>query len=313
MGELALGSWRERVGERAYQEAGDGAGWLRVASAQTRQDDRSRQSDGLDGAIINPRFESQQDLLQVGMDVHQQYAGDDLRIAAGFYLGATRGRADVWHHDIATGKEEAAGRIRADDRHMGVYWTGMNASQAYVDLVMQYSSGKHKLRGSELHNTTKSRGLAMSVEVGQQFSPSDAWTITPQAQLSWQQVNLNEVQVQLQGARVGTYHFDDPSSLRGRVGVAARYQRDSNWATWGRLDVTHQFEGHNTVRYSSRPSAPSPRFTSDVSGTGYAATLGADVRLGGSVDLFGSAGYQGSLSGPMGSGWQARLGLRVNW
>lgn len=313
MGELALGSWRERVGERAYQASGKGAGWVRVAASDTRQKGHERYDDGLGNPMVNPRFEGRQELVQAGFDVHQAYDGDVLRTAAGLYVGKGRADADVWQRDTASGQELGAGHIRSDERHMGVYWTGMNARQVYVDAVLHYSSADHRLRGSGVHSTLKGHGMAASLEVGRQIATSAEWTITPQAQVRWQQIAMDDLEVDMQGATIARYRFGDTSSLLGRIGVAARYQRQPAWSLWARVDLLHQFEGRNTVDYQAVQGGVSPRFTSGTQGSSHALLLGGDVRIGRAVDLFGSAGHQGSLSGERGEGWQARLGLRVHW
>ena len=308
-------SWRERVGERTYGNAEERDVWMRYLHSDGRHAGGGLHDDGVGGHGVDPRFEQQQQMLQVGVDAYRRQDGERTSQVFGAFLAAGRSDATVWHRAVAVADAAAvAGTVNLDTTVLGLYWTSIGAGGGYLDLVAQYADHAARIQGAAGTERTKASGLGASLEVGRTFNDGGAWSWTPQAQLRWQQVDVDDIRLDSAEAHFGTYLFDTADSLVGRLGIAARYQRDPTLALWGRADVMHEFMADNTTHYHAGiAGAAQPRFVSDVSGTRYGLTLGLDARLGKAASLYASGGYEQGSGGSDSRSWNGRIGLRLDW
>lgn len=74
--------------------------------------------------------------------------------------------------------------------------------------------------GRSLANDNDGFGYSLSLETGKRIALDGNWSVTPQAQLAYSNVDFDSVTDPF-GARVS---MDRSESLKGRVGVAAEYQ-----------------------------------------------------------------------------------------
>ena len=314
-GASTLDSWRERVGERTYAKDERSDVWMRYIHRDGTHAGGEHVQDTVGSQVVDPRFEHRQELVQIGVDAWRKDLSTHTPHVVGLFLAAGRTTADVAHQAVAVVDQvEAAGSITVDSKILGAYWSGMNASGGYLDVVAQYVDHDLRLKSPDQLHDTKGSGWGASVEMGRTFDTGSAWSWTPQAQVTWQQVTMDDVIVGDGRHTFGTYRYDSNDSLVGRLGLAARYQSSPRFAGWIRADVSHEFEGENTVAYVPQiRGSQVPTLTSTLAGTRYGLTAGADLRLGERASLFGSAGYEQASGNSDDNSWNARVGFRADW
>ncbi|MBB2973030.1 autotransporter outer membrane beta-barrel domain-containing protein [Mesorhizobium sp. RMAD-H1] len=232
----SMGTLRERVGNRYWRGAAnpvleerDGPGfadavpspdagtavdmaaamWGRIegshgrfepkySTSATRYDiDTFRMRSGLDGLL----YENEAGSLIGGLTVHYGHAKADVSAV---------------HGD---------GSITTDGYGLGGTLTWYGEEGFYLD-----AQGQATWYDSDLNSATAQRtlidgndgfGYALGLEAGRRFALTPAWALTPQAQISWSQVDFDGFDDPF-GANVSP---DRSDSLRGRLGLSADYGR----------------------------------------------------------------------------------------
>lgn len=212
-----LGTLLQRTGDRAWggaapaqggMDAGEGQGaWLRVhGNDQTFKPDYS---------TSGTRYDLNQWTTEAGVDGTVAENGDG-RWVAGATLQYGRYQA---HVDSAFGQ----GRLKGDSYGLGGSLTWYASNGLYVDGQMRWTR-----LDTDLQSTTLARLMergnqadtyAASVELGQRIALNHAWSIIPQAQLSYGRSHFDAFDDAF-GARV-SQHGQDGSSAR--LGVAFDY------------------------------------------------------------------------------------------
>ena len=135
-------------------------------------------------------------------------------------------------------------------------WYGDNGF--YVDAQTQatwFSSDLNsRTANTGLATGRNAFGFAMSVEGGQRIAVDENWTLTPQAQLSWSSIDFNSYHDAFD-AKVG---LEDGSSLIGRIGLAANYNRSwmgddgrmVNTSVYGIANLYQEFLGGTRINVS---------------------------------------------------------------
>lgn len=216
-----LGTLQQRVGNRSWSGAGtvdiderangtiEGNGmWGRVEAAHGNFDPRTSTS-GTEYDVDLSRF-------QFGADgvLHEGEAG---RLIGG--ISAHYGTLSA---DISS--RFGDGSISTTGYGLGGTLTWYANSGFYLDGQAQVSWYDSDLssRTARLGLTSGNNGFGygLSIEGGQKIVLSPDWSITPQAQLAYSEVNFDDF-TDAFGASVG---LDRGSSLKGRLGVSADYQ-----------------------------------------------------------------------------------------
>ncbi|RZL96606.1 MAG: autotransporter domain-containing protein [Variovorax sp.] len=241
-------------------------------------------------------------------------AGTDLLVSgdwrAGVYVGYLDGGADVSGN--ARGITSRVGSNDLQSRYLGAYATWMDASGFYVDSVLQGGSQRYTVRPDLNPSVSgKADSFAASVETGKPFALSERWSIEPQAQLIYQQVNPKDVT--LSGAQV---NHDADSGWIGRLGV--RIQGDITTGAgrllpYARLNLYRASFDSDVVTFIGPAGA-----TAIASAGGYSAAeaaAGATLALTPTTSLYGEIGHLWDIGGDAAvkSSVQASLGVKVRW
>ncbi|WP_407866395.1 autotransporter outer membrane beta-barrel domain-containing protein [Phyllobacterium phragmitis] len=319
---------RERTGNRYWSGAansvlaeGDGPGLIEGVpspDAGAAIDTASNIWGRIEGA--HGRFEPKYftSATQYDIDMVKMQAGLDgmlYETGAGSLIGGLT--VHYGHAKADIGSVHGDGSINVDGYGFGGTLTWYGEDGLYADAQAQVSWYENDLNSSTAHRTLADGndgfGYALSLEAGKRFALTPAWTLTPQAQLTWSQVDFDGF-TDAFGAAVA---HDRSDSLVGRLGIAAEYGmawRDNQ----GRLtranvyaiaNLSHEFREGSKIEVSGVSFASDNDPTWGGIGTGgtyswadgrYA--LYGDVSLDTSLDNFADS-YK--VSG--------NLGMKVTW
>ncbi|MBB2974189.1 autotransporter outer membrane beta-barrel domain-containing protein [Mesorhizobium sp. RMAD-H1] len=230
----AVGTLRERVGNRYWSGAanpvlaeGDGPGMAEAVpspDAGAAVDTASTVWGRIEGAHgrFEPKYSTsatQYDIdmvkLQAGLD-GMLYETEMGRLIGGLTVHYGHAKADI-------GAVHGDGSINVDGYGFGGTLTFYGEDGLYLDAQAQVSWYENDLNSETAHRTLANRndgfGYALSLEVGKRFALTPVWTITPQAQLIWSQVDFDGFTDPF-GASVV---HDRSDSFRGRLGISADY------------------------------------------------------------------------------------------
>ncbi|MGO4407700.1 autotransporter outer membrane beta-barrel domain-containing protein [Bosea sp. RAF48] len=234
-----LQTLRQRVGERFDGRTDDTANaagraiWARIDAAH------SRITPGFSTTGTSYMIDSWR--LQAGAD-GQVFAGDAGTLVGGVSLHHGEALADI-------ASVFGRGKIRASGRGFGGALTWYGATGFYADAQTKLS-----WFDSDLSSTTAGRqlakgkagfGYALGLELGQRIALSGAWSLTPQAQLTYSHIDADSF-IDPFGARVA---LGDGASLRGRLGISADYRqswrdnagRQVNASLYGIANLHYEF------------------------------------------------------------------------
>jgi outer membrane autotransporter protein len=248
-GRNLLDTLHERVGEEEDQRfradpENAKVGWGRVIGVNGVQQGDTR---GVLGGSGGPHFDYTFLGLQAGMDVYRHDRPDGSRDHAGAYFALGGNRGGVTHFDGRQGNSDF------NAYSLGGYWTHFGPAGWYIDTILQgtfYDISSSANRGLPTFKTV-GRGTAASVEGGYPFRFGGGYFIEPQAQLVFQNININDT-----NDIAAQIRFADVNSLAGRVG--ARFGR--TWAiddsprtitAWIRPNLWNEFQGSPTTSFSS--------------------------------------------------------------
>lgn len=250
-----LPTLRQRVGERQRGEGGATAAtpesraiWAQIEGAHSRITPRLSTS--------GTAYEIDSWKLQAGVE------GQLLATGAGTLIGGLTAHHGTASADVAS--VFGRGKIEASGTGFGGTLSWYGESGLYADAQAQAS-----WFDSDLSSTTAGRkladgkggfGYALGLELGQRIALGGAWSLTPQAQLTYARVDADSFTDPF-GARVA---LDDGDSLKGRLGLAADYRQ--SWrdgagelvsaALYGIADLSYEFLDGTTASVSGT------RFTS---------------------------------------------------
>ncbi|MBD2796311.1 autotransporter outer membrane beta-barrel domain-containing protein, partial [Xenorhabdus sp. 18] len=154
---------------------------------------------------------------QVGMD-RRFYENNQGSVTGGGFLQYSNINANV-------GSVHGEGNIRANGYTLGTTSTWHGNNQFYLDGLAQVT-----YFGNDLNSKTASRhlgdnksalGYALSLEAGRQFDVSPEWSLTPQAQLAFSTVKMNDFHDTF-GTKI---RFDQSESMKLRLGTTIDYRQ----------------------------------------------------------------------------------------
>ncbi|WP_332303186.1 autotransporter family protein [Rhizobium sp. GR12] len=300
-----LQTLRQRVGERFDGPADDAANaagraiWARIDAAHNPV------TPGFSTTGTSYMIDSWR--LQAGAD-GQLFAGDVGTLVGGVSLHHGEALADI-------ASVFGRGNIKASGSGFGGAMTWYDASGFYADAQTKLS-----WFDSDLSSTTAGRqlakgkagfGYALGLELGQRLALSDAWSLTPQAQLTYSHVDADSF-IDPFGTRVA---LTDGDSLRGRLGLSADYRQ--SWRDNEGQQVNASFYSIANLRYEFLDGT-----TATVAGTPLTSRgerlwgglgLGAKYEWG-RYALYGEVEAQTSLTQFADShSISGRGGLRIRW
>lgn len=235
LGLNGLPTMQQRVGNRSWKNAGSKQGADLVETfASTTETGSFTQTNGVWGRIegshnkSEPRFSTSASTydfnsfkMQAGLD-GQLTESENGKLIGGLTAHYTHGKANIAsiHGD---------GDIKTDGYGFGgaLSWYGDNGF--YVD-----GQGQLTWFRSELNTSTGKKdladgknngfGYALSVEAGQRIAIDDQWSVTPQAQLQYSNVDFDDFTTKWGKGGRSDVSRDKGDSLIGRLGASLDYQ-----------------------------------------------------------------------------------------
>ena len=278
-------------------------GWGRIIGMNGVQQGDSL---GVLGGSAGPHFDYSFLGLQAGMDFYRQDRPDGSRDHAGGYFAIGTNQGQVTHFDGREGNSDFAAYT------LGGYWTHFGPTGWYTDAILQgtfYDINSTANRGLPTFKT-QGQGFAASLETGYPFKFAGGWFIEPQAQLVFQNININDA-----NDIAAQVRFADVNSLAGRIG--ARFGRtwtiDDSSRTitaWIRPNLWNEFQGNPTTLFSSATGFVP--FHADLGGLWGEINAGVSGQVTSTTTLFANASYQSRFDGG-GFAYTGKAGLRVNW
>ncbi|WP_175216500.1 autotransporter outer membrane beta-barrel domain-containing protein, partial [Achromobacter deleyi] len=313
-GHTLIDSLHERVGEQERRSNANGDPlalsnnrvWGRYIGMSGK---REGSADGIYGNE-GPRYDYEFNGVQMGADLWRRQRDDGHRDMAGLTGAIGYAKTKVDNYD-----GNKAGEGRLNGYSLGAYWTHYGPTDWYVDTGVMATWYRIRANGyrdlPELK--TDGLGLAANVEGGYPFRLNPEWVLEPQAQLTYQWVNIDSAH---DGA--ANVRFKNVESLVGRLGVrlARTWALDNSSkprtiTTWGRLSVLHEAMGNPKTEFSSETGYIP--FRSDVSGSWTEILLGVSGSVSDNMVLYASGGYQETFSGGKASAWNGKVGMRWQW
>ena len=278
-------------------------GWGRIIGMNGVQQGDSL---GVLRGSAGPHFDYRFLGLQAGMDFYRQDRPDGSRDHAGGYFAIGTNQGQVTHFDGREGNSDFAAYT------LGGYWTHFGPTGWYTDAILQgtfYDINSTANRGLPTFKT-QGQGFAASLETGYPFKFAGGWFIEPQAQLVFQNININDA-----NDIAAQVRFADVNSLAGRIG--ARFGRtwtmDDSFRTitaWIRPNLWNEFQGNPTTLFSSATGFVP--FHADLGGLWGEINAGISGQVTANTTLFANASYQSRFDGG-GFAYTGKAGLRVNW
>jgi outer membrane autotransporter protein len=258
-----------------------------------------------------PAFDYDFGAIQSGLDLYRNEYANGQRDNAGLYLAVGRGHADVEHNLL--GRTFKGGEDDFDAVSVGGYWTRFGEKNWYLDGVVQgtwYDMDMTSRRGLR-DGETSAFGFAASLEGGYPFDLGNDWLLEPQAQLVYQNLNIDDFN---DGA--ADVRYSDTDSLAGRIG--ARVARDwdvegdpkRKFTLWGRADLWHEFLDDPTTEFSSATGFIP--FTADLGDTWGKLGIGAARQVNDATTFYANVNYETSFDGDA-DAWEGKVGLKVQW
>lgn len=187
--------------------------WGRIEGSHTKMEP-SRSTTGAD-------YDFSAYKMQAGLD-GMVYENEIGKLIAGGTVHYTHGLSSVWSpYDADLGR----GRIKTDGYGFGgnLSWFGDDglyfdnqAQLTWYRSELSYEGGRSQLKDGKNNGF----GYALSAEVGKRFALNQNWSLTPQAQLQYSNVDFSDF-TDVFGADVSRKKGD---SLRARLGLGVDYQ-----------------------------------------------------------------------------------------
>ncbi|MBX8827375.1 autotransporter outer membrane beta-barrel domain-containing protein [Ochrobactrum sp. SFR4] len=331
LGLNGLPTLQQRVGNRYWNNAGnrivaEGADAIATPYAPPEEAGAFIEQNGVWGRIegthtsIDPRFSTSgaqydYDLfkLQAGLDgmLHENEAG---KLIGGITVHYARGSADIRSPYDA---DNGGGEIRTDGYGFGgtLTWYGENGfyldaqgQVTWYDSDLGYDGGNGSLVGGN-----NGFGYGASLETGKRIALDQNWSLTPQVQLSYSNVDFDSFN-DVFGARIG---LDRGDSLQGRLGLTLDHQ-NSWYNDAGMINRTNVYAIAN-LYYEFLDGT-----NVGVNGTSFTSRnerLWGGLGLGGSYNwnndsysIYGEGSVNTSLTNFADSNsYKGTLGFRVKW
>lgn len=278
------------------------------------------QGSRLDGAWLSVSG-AEFDVTPDGSSTGLSYEQSTWRMQGGLDMVLHEGSGGVWiggaslfagGSDLDATSALGGGSVASDARGVGLTATWYGDTGFYADLQLEYSRFDSDVASDStaaLADGLEGIGRFASVEMGQDFALENGLTLTPQAQLSWAEVEIDSFDTG--GATVSA---GDSESVQLRLGLAAEHAWSAGTATDARLygiaNVTREFRGDTDVLIDTT--------TIETSAPDWTAELG----VGGSYDwqegarqtsLYGEINATRAISGGDLTGLSGTVGLRVTW
>ncbi|WJY20824.1 autotransporter outer membrane beta-barrel domain-containing protein [Fontisubflavum oceani] len=285
-------SQRSSAGDQERSTAEGRELWVRVVG--------DRLESTLSSASGRTSFESTQTGVQAGADFDLETNG-----IGRWVVGAT-----VQYGQISANISSAGGtgQIDADGYGIGATGTWFSGSGMYLDFQGQMnwiSSDMSSSTSGNLITGHKSQALALSAEVGQQFTLPGGGTLIPQAQLIWGMLN-GEAFTDEDGNAVDPGTND---TLVTRLGLAYETEVTDRGQFNAIGNIWHDLSGAQTTNVAGAD------LSAEAESTWAEIGIGGDLQLAPGQSLYGEASYRTALGGASSDNQGLRLsaGFRMDF
>lgn len=282
-------------------------GWIRVIGNDGKQKN---------GTIFKhgPNFHVSSGALEAGIDIYQNI---ELCGAADFVgpftaFGHSKGKVkDAFNRN--------AGNINYDNYALGLYWTHFAKCGLYLDAIALGSYDKvyaFNYRPGSFGLKTKGGHYGASLELGYpidlDFNSNSGFQLTPEAQISYQKLNLKRTQGDLVAIR-----FKNADSTQGRLGLRVMQNLTNtdivdnngcNLIWWLRASGLREFQGNSTTQFTSFLIP----FNSNLKGNWVEGEMGISARILCSTFLYVMVTRQQGITRHGSYSNSARLGFNIN-
>ncbi|HKE95820.1 MAG TPA: autotransporter outer membrane beta-barrel domain-containing protein, partial [Povalibacter sp.] len=307
-GLLLVGSLHERVGdEMLLQRTGEAGGPSGVWTRLIGQDSRWHAETGgiyADG----PSFANRTFAVQAGLDLYRNERRSGHRDYLGVQASAGTDDGRVDHRDGSL-----AGRVDANAQSLGAYWTHFGPRGWYVDTVLLGTWHDIDTTSASMYAlSTDGFFTSASLESGYPLHLHDGWSVEPQAQVIWQEGDLDDA-----SDTAAEVRFSNIDSLTARIG--ARVARtwslgataaDGQMSVWALANVWREFESNARTEFSAEDGFVP--FHSDLRGTWGEIGAGMSVQVTDKLSAYWTVGYQRGFDDGIRS-FNGNVGVRVNW
>jgi fibronectin-binding autotransporter adhesin len=209
--------------------------------------------------------------------------------------------------------ELGGGRISSDARGIGLSATWLGDSGFYADLQLEYALLEAEINATGTDGpamAVEGTGRMASVELGQRLAGAGDLTWTPQAQVSWSDVRMDD----FTGPDAVAVTMEDSESLRLRLGLAGEKawvpSPDHAAQLYGIASVTREFRGATSVLVDTAAlNATAPEWIAELGlGGSYDWAAGA-----GRSAIYGEVTTTRAISGGEVSGLSGAIGVQVSW
>ncbi len=274
--------------------------WGRVLgkTGELRSDDRHQ------GPALNARTYA----IQLGTDVYRHQAADGSQTWIGPYM--TLGQASG--NTYSSNGSFKTGNVLLQGYALGLNATHITSKGLYVDSLLQATrfSGirSNSILGPSINTT--GWGLTASLETGWKLNMTELVTVTPQAQLIYNNTQMNDTADLY--ANIG---IPNDSSLLGRLGVKVSYDNTSSTGpatqAWFRLSGLSMLSGRNSqIVFQSSSGNSNVAFNAQTPANWLSLDAGLNVALSKSSQLNFTVGYDTSVTNAYRGGY-GQIGIQV--
>lgn len=278
------------------------SGWARVVGENGERDNGGIFKDG-------PNFDYDFRAAQGGIDLYRQRHCNGSTDFAGVLgmIGNNDGSVD----------DQFGRHAGTDDFNAytgGLYWTHFGASGWYTDAIAEGTLDQITSSNVEDNNklNTNAKDWGASLESGYPIYLRNSFTLEPQAQISYQHLNINSQRV------LDTdVDFSNTQSTAGRLGAllsktwcGASVYGPRQITAWVSASAWHQFEGNSTTSFTS--DAGLIPFGSTIGGSWADVGVGVSAQLVKNGSIFLTYDRQQLFAGGTGHANQGVIGVRVN-
>ncbi|WP_085824909.1 autotransporter domain-containing protein [Ruegeria meonggei] len=172
-------------------------------------------------------------------------------IAGGQLFGGLEFGIGSLSSKVGTSLASANISTEAYDATLSALWVA--DSLFYVDGQLRYGYFDSQIRpngGASVD--ADGSGYEISIEIGKPFTLPNEWTLIPQMQVMYSDIDMDDVPDRFSGGHIGS--LVDGDTLTARVGLRAERAFANNAMLYGQIDLYHTFDtapsvvfGQNTV------------------------------------------------------------------
>ncbi|MEO6921027.1 MAG: autotransporter outer membrane beta-barrel domain-containing protein [Collimonas sp.] len=294
-----LDNFHDRQGEQSLlTENGTlPAAWGRVWGSRTRQ----RQE-----GTVTPEFDGSTTGMQVGQDIYADSGASGGHNHYGLFAGLAHATGNVNGFAKAVQNLDV-GTLAVDTYSLGGYWTHVGSSGWYTDAVLMagsLSADPHSHDG--VGATTHGRMVVGSIEGGIPIPLAADVTVEPQAQLTWQNFSINDL-----NDGVSAVRFNSGDTVLGRFGLRLQSRFEMAGATWRpylRVNILRSFGPHDTTTFDDTTV-----ISTGTNQTSAQLNAGLVAKIGTTVSTFVTTTYTTNVGGAKRYTLMADAGIRWDW